>query len=98
MVVTASGHKSCVGAHSLHQFKSQHATVERERPFQIGDLQVNVADANLLINRFVCHQQSFAVSSDASTAFTFRLLLVRLVAIMGASPQMRAVMRSAAVI
>src|SRR5947207_15210042 len=58
MVVTAGGYKRCFGAHALHQCKSEYITIEAERALQISDLQVNVADANLRIDRVASHSGS----------------------------------------
>jgi hypothetical protein len=47
MVVVAAGAKERrVRPHPLHQLETQHVAVERQRPIEIGDLQVDVADVN----------------------------------------------------
>lgn len=50
MVVAASRDKRSLIAVSLSKFKAQYVAVKSQRPFQIGNLQMNVADADPGIN------------------------------------------------
>jgi hypothetical protein len=45
MVVAASGEKYCLIAKALHYLKAKDAAVKFQRTFQIGDLQMDMADA-----------------------------------------------------
>jgi hypothetical protein len=50
MVLSSRGNKRRLRSRALHQFKPKEAAVKRERAFQIGHLQVDVADLNPLVD------------------------------------------------
>jgi hypothetical protein len=51
VMISASREEGSLRAPPLRDFESEHAAVERERPFEIGHLQVNVTDSDGRINR-----------------------------------------------
>jgi hypothetical protein len=53
VVVAARRHERRLRPVPLRQLEAEDAAVEPQRPLQVGDLQVDVADANAGINR-VC--------------------------------------------
>ena len=46
MMIAARGNKCGLGAEPLHQFETEHPDIEAERALEIGDLQVDVANAD----------------------------------------------------
>ena len=53
VVVAARGKEDCVLPVPLHHVEPEHAVVEREGALQIGDLEMDVADADLGLDRAV---------------------------------------------
>src|SRR5687767_5092469 len=51
-MIAAGGEERRLGTHPLRNLESQHPVIETERPLQVGNLQVNVADADPGINGF----------------------------------------------
>src|SRR5664280_3628336 len=45
VVITAGGDEGRLRPEALHEFETEHAAVEIERALQVGDLQVNVSNA-----------------------------------------------------
>lgn len=55
MVVVAARRDECgTRAITLRQFEAEHAAVERQRPIQIGNLQVYMADPGAGMDRLFC--------------------------------------------
>jgi hypothetical protein len=52
MVVSAGRNEGRFPAKVLHQLKAQHTAVKRQRSIKVSYLQMDVADANLGMNRF----------------------------------------------
>ena len=50
MMITTGRNERCLGTKPLLQFKSQHPAVKIQRPFQIGDFEVDVANGDAKIN------------------------------------------------
>ena len=50
MMVAAGGDECRLLAKSLRQFETEHAAIERQRPIEIGNLQMNVPNANARID------------------------------------------------
>jgi hypothetical protein len=46
VVVTPGGDEGRLRPEALHEFETEHAAVEIERALQVGDLQVNVSNAD----------------------------------------------------
>ena len=55
MVVAAGGNKRRASAVALGQCEAQHAAIESKRSFEVGDLEMDVADANSGVNGRVTH-------------------------------------------
>ena len=51
MMVTTGGKKSRLPTEALGDFKTQHAVPEREGAVEVGNFEVNVADAHLRVDR-----------------------------------------------
>ena len=51
MVVVARRDERRLGAVTRDQRKPEHAAIERQRPFDVGDLQMDMADAGPRIDR-----------------------------------------------
>ena len=51
MVIVARGDEGGLCAVARDQREAEHAAIERERPFDIGDFQMDMADAGLRIDR-----------------------------------------------
>ncbi len=51
MVVATCRHERRLRAESLRHLEAENAAVESQRPFKVGDLQMDVADADLRIDR-----------------------------------------------
>ena len=58
MMIPASRHKCRLPPVSLRQLESEHAAIERERPLQIGDLQMDMAYARAGIDRLRVERRS----------------------------------------
>ena len=52
MMITASGNKRGFVAVAFHQFKSEDATIKIQRALEIGDFEMDVADADARIDWF----------------------------------------------
>jgi hypothetical protein len=52
MMITAGGDKRGVIAVALHQFKSEYATIKIQRAIEIGDFEMDMADADARIDWF----------------------------------------------
>ena len=50
MMITAGGNERGLRAEALHELEAEYTTVERERPIQVGNLEMHVADADPGIN------------------------------------------------
>lgn len=51
MVIPARRQERRLPPHALHDLEAQHTVVERDRPFQVGDFEMDVADAGMRIDR-----------------------------------------------
>jgi hypothetical protein len=49
MVVSAGGKESRGVSQALHYVETEHAVIEIDRAFQIGDLQMHVSDADACV-------------------------------------------------
>ena len=65
MMVAAGGDESGLLPQALHQLKTEHAAVERQRAIEIGDLEMHVADAYPGIDRCGGAVTLLAVRRDA---------------------------------
>jgi hypothetical protein len=54
MVVAAGGNECGLIAIALHHFKAEHAAVEAESAFEVGDFQMDMPDACTGSNRRKC--------------------------------------------
>jgi len=68
VVIAASGQKGRAGPVSLGHFKAEHAAVEGDGPVQIGDFQVNMADACGRGDGGLCHWLSPLTANMAPCA------------------------------
>ncbi len=50
MVVTASGRERRLVSVALREFESEHIAIKRKCPIEVGDLQMDVSDADLRVN------------------------------------------------
>jgi hypothetical protein len=50
VVISTGRNKSSLRTESLHELKSEHPAIEFERPVEVGNLQVHVANADSWIN------------------------------------------------
>ncbi len=50
MMITAGGNKRGVIAVAFHQFKSEYATIKIQHALEIGDFEMDVADADTRID------------------------------------------------
>ena len=57
-------------AKALLQFKAQHIAIKSQRPFEVGDFQMNVADADTRINWLVAHGWLILSQAEASPRTT----------------------------
>jgi len=51
MMIAAGRDERRLGAESLHQFETEHVAIELQRAVDIGDSQMNMADAGAGIDR-----------------------------------------------
>ena len=51
MMIAAGGNERRLLAKALRQFKTEHAAIKRQRPIEIGNLQMDVANADARIDR-----------------------------------------------
>jgi len=51
MVVTASGKKRRLVSVALGEFKSEHIAIKRKGTIKVGNLQMNMSDADFRMNR-----------------------------------------------
>ena len=51
MVVTTSGKERRLASIALREFESEHIAIKRERPIKVGNLQMNMSDADIRMNR-----------------------------------------------
>ena len=51
MVISAGGKKRRTGAESLRELQAQHIAIKTQCTFKVGDLQVDVADADVWVDR-----------------------------------------------
>ena len=50
MVVTASGKERRLASIALREFESEHIAIKRKRPIKVGNLQMNMSDADFGVN------------------------------------------------
>ena len=52
MVVTASGKEGRLVPVTLRKLEPEHFAIKRKRPIKVGNLQMNMPDADFRMNRF----------------------------------------------
>jgi hypothetical protein len=84
VMLAAGGNKRRLPADALHQLEAEHAAIKIKRAIEIGDLEMDMADANAGIDRSVFHvafcQLALAVilrASGATRSAVMRLRFLR---------------------
>jgi hypothetical protein len=59
VVVSAGRKKGGLITEPLSDLEAKDVPVERQRPVEAGDFQVNVSDSNLWVQGTICHDRSY---------------------------------------